>query len=286
MTSLAFTLVLAAALAHAGWNLLAKRAQGATGFNFLFTLFSVVLYLPLGVGVMVFQRPRLGPSQFGFMAGSVLFQTLYFFLLFRGYRSGDLSLVYPLARSTGPLLAVVAAIVFFNERPSALALGGAALILIGVFLMAGGPSKIARSGSGRAVFFALLTGAVIASYTLWDKQAVSALTIPPILLCYAQSLGRLILLTPYAWRRSGEVRAEWVTHRRSALAVAVLEPLAYILVLTALSFSPVSYVAPAREVSILIGAVLGTRFLAEGEVKRRLPAAAAMVVGVAAMALG
>ena len=105
-------------------------------------------------------------------------------------------------------------------------------------------------------------------------------------MCYSQSLGRLILLAPHAWRRSAEVRAAWRKFRGEALAVGVLEPLAYILILTALSFSPVSYVAPTREISILIGAVLGARLLGEGQTERRLLAAGAMVAGVAAIALG
>ena len=82
------------------------------------------------------------------------------------------------------------------------------------------------------------------------------------------------------------VRAEWQAHRREALVVAVLSPLAYILVLTALVFTPVSYVAPAREIGILIGVIFGARLLAEGHARRRLLAAGAMVLGIVALALG
>src|SRR5262249_61564717 len=81
-------------------------------------------------------------------------------------------------------------------------------------------------------------------------------------------------------------RVEWRDHRAEAIGVAVLAPLSYILVLTAMQFTPVSYVAPAREISILIGTAMGTRLLAEGDVHRRLAAAAAMVVGVVVLAVG
>ena len=136
------------------------------------------------------------------------------------------------------------------------------------------------------MWYALLTGALIAGYTLWDKYAVSALLIPPLLYDWASNLGRTLILAPMAYRRWDGVRATWRRHRRAVLGVAVLSPLAYILVLTALVFAPVSYVAPAREVSILIGAVMGARLLAEGHAPRRIAAALAMFAGIAALTAG
>ncbi len=115
---------------------------------------------------------------------------------------------------------------------------------------------------------------------------MSALLIPPLLQSWVTTLVITGLLTPLALRRLDAVRAAWRDHWREALGVAVLTPLSYILVLTALVSTPVSYVAPAREISILIGAVLGARLLAEGDVRRRLIAAGAMVAGVVALALG
>jgi len=97
---------------------------------------------------------------------------------------------------------------------------------------------------------------------------------------------RALLLTPNALRNPERLRDEWRRHKLEALVIAVLSPLAYILVLTALTFTPVSYVAPARGISILIGAALGARFLAEGKVRRRLLAASGVVVGVIFLALG
>ena len=96
----------------------------------------------------------------------------------------------------------------------------------------------------------------------------------------------MIVLTPFALRRWNDVRHHWSGNRLEVFGVAVLSPLAYILVLTALVFTPVSYVAPAREISILIGTGMGTRFLAEGEGRRRMVAAIAIVAGVLALALG
>ena len=286
MTVFALALVLAAAFMHATWNLLAKRAGGGPAFVWLCGALSSALYAPLVAALLLIQRPRLGALGLLFVCGSAVLHLAYFLMLQQGYRTGDLSLVYPLARGTGPLLSTAAAIAFFGERPTPLAIGGALLIAGGVFVLGGGTSTLRDASARRGSAFALLTGTLIAAYTLWDKRAVSVLLIPPLLLDWGANLGRAMLLTPFALRQWDKVRVEWWLHRREAFGVAVLTPLAYILVLTALVFTPVSYIAPAREISILIGTLLGTRLLAEGDAGRRLAAAGAMVLGVVALALG
>ncbi len=287
MTLLALALVLSSAFFHATWNLFTKRAGGGVIFIWLFATLAAVFYAPLAAAVVFFQQPYIGAAGLVFMSGSIVLHLAYFILLGQSYRAGgDLSLVYPFARGTGPVLATVAAIAFFGERPSLLALGGAALIISGVFLLTGSPSELREARAGRAVVYAALTGVLIASYTLWDKHAVSALLIPPILYDWANYLGRAVLLAPLALGRWERVRAEWTAHRREAIGTALLSPLSYILILTALVATPVSYVAPAREISILIAAVMGTHLLAESHAPRRLLAASAMVLGILGLTLG
>jgi drug/metabolite transporter (DMT)-like permease len=287
VTLFALALVLAAAFVHASWNLLAKRAgDGGPAFVWLFNSLSLLIYAPLAVAVVVFQRPQVGPVELVFMLGSGVLHLGYFLLLQRGYGVGDLSLVYPLARGTGPLIATAAAIAFFGERPTLLALSGVILITAGVFLLTRQPGIIKGSGLNLGVAYGLLTGASIAAYTLWDKHAVSALLIPPLLQNWSATLVSVALLTPLAVRRRAKVTAVWREYRPEVLGVALLTPLSYILVLTALISAPVSYVAPAREVSILIGTAMGASLLAEGDAKRRLIAAGAVVLGVVALALG
>jgi drug/metabolite transporter (DMT)-like permease len=287
VTLFALALVLAAAFVHASWNLLAKRAgDGGPAFVWLFNSLSLLIYAPLAVAVVVFQRPQLGPVELLFMLGSGVLHLGYFLLLQRGYGVGDLSLVYPLARGTGPLIATAAAIAFFGERPTLLALSGVVLIIAGVFLLAGQPGAFKGAGLNLGVAYGLLTGASIAAYTLWDKHAVSALLIPPLLQNWSATLVSVAALTPLALRRREKVVVVWREYRTEVFGVALLTPLSYILVLTALISAPVSYVAPAREVSILIGTAMGARLLAEGDAKRRLFAAGAVVLGVVALALG
>jgi drug/metabolite transporter (DMT)-like permease len=286
VTTFALALVLASAVAHATWNLFAKRAAGGVPFLWLALTLAIPLYAPLAIAVVLLAAPSIGPVEILWMFVSGALHVAYFIFLQRGYRAGDLSVVYPLARGTGPVLATVAAILIFGERPTTVAIAGAVAIVGGVFVLTGDPRKLRARGVGAAVGYALLTGVTIATYTLWDKRAVSALLIPPLLYDWGTNVWRVFILTPLALRRWPEIRAEWAANRRAAFAVAALSPLAYILVLTALAISPVSYVAPAREIGILFGVLLGARTLAEADIGRRSIAAILMVGGVIALALG
>jgi drug/metabolite transporter (DMT)-like permease len=131
-----------------------------------------------------------------------------------------------------------------------------------------------------------MSGVFIAAYTLWDRHGVATLAITPVLYDAGTAFTQLAFLTPFALRRWPEVTTHWREHRRYAFGVALLSPVAYILVLTAMTFTPVSYVAPAREISIVIGAFMGARLLKETDSRRRLLAALAMAAGVIALALG
>jgi drug/metabolite transporter (DMT)-like permease len=286
MTLGALTLILLAAFIHASWNLLNKRASGHVTFTWLVAVLSAIFYTPVALGVIFVTDLEIGVLELGLMTGSAALHSAYFILLNQGYRVGDLSLVYPLARGTGPLLSTIAAIWLLGERPSALALIGALLIIGGVVVITSNRKSLRQSGVKTAVLYAAVTGLFIAAYTLWDKQAVGRFAVPPLILDWGSNLGRAIFLTSLPARYPQETRVEWREHRFEAIGVALLAPLSYILVLTAMQFTPVSYVAPAREISILIGTAMGTRLLAEGDGPRRLVAASAMVLGVVALALG
>jgi drug/metabolite transporter (DMT)-like permease len=110
--------------------------------------------------------------------------------------------------------------------------------------------------------------------------------ISPLLLDYASSLGRAILLAPLAARRLPEIRGYWRDHRIAVIAIAIFNPLAYILVLYALTFTPVVYVAPTREISVLLTVLMGSLLLGEGDMKRRLKWALVILTGVSLLATG
>lgn len=286
MTAFALSLILAAAVIHASWNYFLKRSGGGAVFVWLFASLSALIYLPLAALVIWWEKPEFGWVHYGLMFASAVLHTAYYLLLDRGYRSGDLSVVYPIARGTAPLITVLCAVLLLGEHPTPIAVAGALLIGGGAVALTGDPRKLKQSGNYPAVGFALLTGCMIASYTLVDKIAVAAWLIPPLVQDWATNFGRVLLMTPMVLGRRHEIVPTWRRAKKEIIAVALLCPLSYILVLTAMVFTPVSYVAPAREVSILVAALMGTQLLAEGNVAQRLGAAAAMVAGIVCLALG
>ncbi|MFC4858313.1 EamA family transporter [Actinophytocola glycyrrhizae] len=277
MHPVAIVLVLSAAVAHAGWNIFAKRVpDGGALFVWLGAAWSGIFLLP--VTVVIVWRDGMAASWWLAFAVSGVVHLGYFVLLQRGYRVGDLSVVYPLARGTGPLLSVVAAVWLLGERPGLVALAGAAAVVAGVFIIGG-------LGTGPGVGYGLATGTLIATYTLWDAHAVTALAVPPVLLMCGSALVETVLLAPYALARRDAVGRIWREHRAAVLAVAVLSPLAYVLVLFAMRLAPVSMVAPARELSIVAGSLGAWLLLGEPNPVRRLSGAVIVLAGVAAIAV-
>jgi drug/metabolite transporter (DMT)-like permease len=224
---------------------------------------------------------------------------VYFATLLRGYRLGDLSVVYPLARGTGPLLTALVATTFWGEALGTIGWVGVSGIVGGIVVIAGGPSLVrALRRGGRShddlarlrtgVGYGLATGAFISLYTLIDGYAVKHAHVSPILVDYLSNIVRLPLtafvilllgrreplpMRPYA-------RQMW----RGALAVGALSPVAYVLVLYAIGMAPLSQIAPMREVSMLFAAYLGGSQLAERNPRERLLGAACIAAGVIAIA--
>ncbi len=297
MTGLALALVLASALVHASWNFLLKKSGGGPGIITAACLLSLVAYAPVVAGAAWIQGYDFRPVHLALMLGSGLVHTVYFLLLDRAYRSGgDLSIVYPLARATGPLLTIGVAVLVLGERPGPYAVAGAGLVVTSALVLAGNPFAWHKRGSSpgrggtdarQAVGFALLTGFTISIYTITDKASVAAWLIPPLVYDWGCNFFRSLVLVPFTQRRwPGSIGKAWRERRGTVIAIALLSPLSYILVLTAMVFTPVSLVAPAREVSILFAALMGAHFLKEGDLLRRLVAAAGMALGVAGLITG
>lgn len=285
MTFFALSLILVSAVMHATWNYFLKRVGGDITFIWLFTLMSSIIYAPLALALIIYSRPHIGWMEILFIVGTAAIHLLYSFLLQKGYKIGDFSLVYPIARGTGPMLAAIGAIFVYQEKLTWIELVGVLLIVGSIFFLTGGLKALKQSTSLLPMMYGLAVGVTIAGYTLLDKGAVSVLLIAPLLLNYFSNLGQLIVLTPVAVRRWGKVRFEWTHHKKEAIGIGTLNSLAYILVLTTMVFTPVSHVAPVREISILIGTLMGTRLLAEGFGMRRMIAAGAMVTGIIVVAL-
>jgi len=286
LTALALALIFGSAILHATWNLLAKRAAGGVEFVWLIALTVTVCYAPLLAVYVWLERPSFTLQHALLAAGSAIIHVAYFVSLQRGYRAGDLSLVYPLARGSGPALATALAILFLGERPGPQALMGTLLVVLSVFVLASGNGgRRAGAGQRRAVLYGLATGVFISLYTTWDGYAVGHAGAAPIVFMLVAEAFRAVILAPIALRNRPEVARIWREYKGATIGVALLSTLAYLMVLTAMQFTPVSLVAPTREISILIGTVLGARLLAEGQWRRRLLGALGMVAGVVLLAL-
>lgn len=287
MSSTSLALIALAAVMHATWNLAAKKAQGGQPFLGLCSVIMTFAYaLPVAWVVREHGLPTRGAAWLALFASGAI-HLAYFSILQRGYREADLSVVYPVARGTGPLISIALAVTILGERPSAQAYVGALVVVLGVFLLAGGASLLhAHDGRARAgLVWGSYTGLSIALYTVVDGYSVRSLQLSPLLVDYLGHLMRIAWVAPAALRNRATFVAEARSTLRYALVVGTLGPLSYLLVLTAMKDSPVSYVAPARELSLLVGAFFGARLLAEGELRRRLLCAGVIAMGVLLIAL-
>jgi drug/metabolite transporter (DMT)-like permease len=267
MTGLALILVLLSALSHATWNLLAKRAINPEVFLWCVLVSSNLLLIPLFV-FLIWKYQIVYPGWW-FIFGTVVLHVLYFAFLGRSYARTDLSLAYPIARGIGPVLVPIIGALLLKEVITPLAVIGIICVVAGIFVVywwgsfkeiLHDPLKIIRESGAR---YALLTGLVIAAYSVWDKVGVSYVN--PFLYMYFLIMGSVLLLTPYIWRMHGtsKIRIEIRKKLGSIILSGLLMFLAYGLILFAFQFSRVSYIAPAREVGIVIGVVLGTLLLRE-----------------------
>jgi drug/metabolite transporter (DMT)-like permease len=275
--------VLLAACTHASWNLVAKTAARSRHFVWLYSMASLFIWSGPAIWVLVHTHWHPGPQPWLALAATALLHLAYSLALQSGYRAGDLSLVYPIARGTGPLLSFAGAALLLGERP-----GG--IPLIGVLLVASGIALVAelwrpRRQSPRAgILWGLITGTCIASYTLNDGWAVKYLAISPILVDFTGNLFRAIVLARPALSNVTQLRHEVREFGHAALVVGALGPLGYILVLWAMTMAPISHVAPARELATLVGTYFGSRLLKERIGWSRVAGALCIVLGVICLA--
>lgn len=285
--ALAVGLVLISACMHATWNVLAKRSADPLAFMATFSLVAVVIYAP-ATAVML-ARHGLPAAGVPFLLLSGALQIVYVFCLAAAYSNGALSLTYPVARGTGVLLVPLLAVPLLGERPSQIAYGGIALILLGLLtinvLAARGRAAQELVTGRRGLVFASLTGLCIASYSLVDKRGVAH--VHPLIYVYGLIALMTLGVAPYAlWRRRPAMLREWRLNRPAVLVGAVLNLGTYLIVLAALRLSDVSYIVPLRETSIVFATLLGVVVLHERVGWVRLAGCGLVASGVLAIALG
>ena len=287
----ALALVVLAGFIHACWNIAAKKAGGDVRFAAFTSVVMMLFWAPLGLWLGWQQVPQWGQREWALVGASALLHVGYFIVLLRGYRQADLTVVYPLARGSGPLLSSLVAIALLGEQITAAGLAGIAAVVGGVFLIAGGPGlwRAAHDHAHRervhaGVRYGVMTGVFIASYTVVDGYAVKFALMSPILIDYFGNLIRLLLIGPTLLHDRPAVAALWRSQWKYACIVGIISPVSYVLVLYAMQVAPLSHVAPAREVSMLFAALMGGHLL--GEKDRGLRVVGAVLIAAGVMALG
>ena len=289
MTTLALILVLLSAVAHATWNFLIKRAANQEVFIWWVLISISVLLSPLAA-ILIWRYPISYPGWW-FILGTAVLHALYFVFLGRSYTCADLSLVYPIARGTGSVLVVpVIGVLLLKEIITTLAIVGIISVVLGIFTVYWwgqfqkvfrDPFRFFREAGAR---YTLLTGLVIAVYSVWDKMGVSYVN--PFLYMYFLVLGSALFLAPYICRVHGtKVRIEVERRAGSIIMSGLLMFISYALILFALQFSRVSYISPAREVGVVVGVLFGTLLLGEPFGKGRVLGSCLIVFGLVLLSL-
>ncbi len=305
MPTLAIALVLVAAVLHAGWNVLLKTSGDTLWTAVRLQAIGTAILLPVGIAAWLWNgRPAVSGEAFGLAIASGVVEAIYFVCLSAAYKRGALSLVYPLARGSAPLLAVAVGIFLLGERLAPLALAGVGSLLVGILLVARPWQALQSAGAAQrgAIGFALATGASIATYSAIDRLgvratepwlygsilAVAATTFLAITVVVGRRVGFLApapVADPEARPANGPLRPGPL---RDAVA-GVLALAAYLLVLVAYSIAPLATVAPLRESGIVLAAAWGTLRLGEASGRReagsRVAAAGLVVVGAILLAV-
>jgi len=280
----ALSLIVLAAFIHATWNLLAKRAAHAGPvFVFVYTGIAAVAYLPWTLWLILEGAVSWNLPVIVCIVLSGALHLAYSLFLQRGYQVADLSVVYPIARGTGPLLSTLGAFLLLDETPSAHGVGGLIAIVTGIILIStqGDLTKFRQPEARSGLRWGTITGGTISSYTVVDAYGVKMLGIHPVVLDWFANITRVAMLLPWVLANRRSVRERMQNRWILAVAVGLLSPLSYILVLMALRIgAPLSLAAPAREMSMMVGALMGMFILREKVGPGRLLGCAILVTGV------
>ena len=289
MSGLALILVVVAAFLHASWNLLAKKSKKKIAFIWWFLLIATIGYLPMFL--YYWPRTTVGSTGWICIIATGILHALYFWFMGGAYERGDLSLVYPLSRGSGPLLVPVLAIIFLQEQLSLAGVVGIFLVILGIYCIHLKSFTLVafiepfRALRGSASVWALCTGGTIAGYSLIDKVGVG-LVYPPVYI-YLMFVISLLLLSPYVLaKQRAALKLEWLVNKGPVLIDGVLVLFTYLMILFAFRLSKVSYVVAAREVSIVFSAFLGIVWLKEKHAPQKLAGAALIALGVVFIGLG
>jgi len=272
--------VLLAALLHASWNAMIKSGSDVLMDTAAIVVGAGVIALPCLLLV-----PLPAPTSWPYIVASIITHLAYYFFMVSAYRSGDLSLVYPLMRGVAPLLTGVLAIVWMREWPGTLGWVGMLLISLGVVALAFRPPRLgaALHGHGRAVGYALANAVVIAVYTIIDGSGARLSGNAWAYIVWLFALDALPFSVYLLVTRRREFLAALAERRQRGLIGGGLSAAAYAISVWAMTKAPVALVASLRETSVLFATLIGARLLKEHLTPRRWLGVVAVAAGVVAL---
>ena len=289
MSLTALVLVLTAALVHATWNYFLKKANATRPFWWLVYIITAVITVPTLFIYDLQALSNITPIGWLVIALSAPIHVIYGQVLQIGYKKSDYSIVYPTARGTGPLITVLCAVLILGDRPSFWGWIGIVLILASIVLLAMPHKQDKQTQDLRiraGIFWGFLTGCFIAGYSFCDAWAVQQETgLTPLSFYFPSIAVRAIVFAPFImmhanWKAESKEILTTPRLQKALAVVTVGSPLAYILVLYAMTIAPLAYVAPSREVGMMIGVVLGGLLLRERLSVTRLAGVIGMTLGV------
>ena len=266
MNIIAFTLVVISAGMHAYWNYLLKKSEDTKVFIWLFLFFSMLIFFPFFIALAPIDIPVSG---WCCILTAGLAHALYLVSLSSAYEKGDLSFVYPLARSAPIIFVLIGAMLFLGEIPSELGMAGIILIMLGCYslhldsLRALFQPLTLKSLNSKSSQLALLTAGFISLYSLIDRVGIEYVQIFNYI--YLVFVFMFVFYTPFILirRDKREIKAEWTSNKRNILIVAFLCFFTFFLVLIAMSLAKLSYVVALRQLSIIFSVALGAWVLKE-----------------------
>ena len=305
LTTVAIILVLTAAVAHSSWNMMVRRSTTPAVTTALMAVVSAVVVMPLAIYLLVTDFPS--GTGWWFILATIVLHIFYFATLGYAYSTGELTVVYPIARGLGVAIIPILGVFILGESMTILAVLGAVSIVVGIagvmasdvrippvgIMVAGIYNLVTRNrpeGQSMpkpkpAILLAVATGVVIGIYSVVDKQGVQHVT-PALYMFWLQlggGLGMIAFMSRFETRDS--FVSEWSRHWKIILFGGVLQFAAYTLVLTALQTSQVSYVGPFRELAVLFGVIYGAMALKERVTPLRAAGALAIAAGAVAIAM-
>ncbi len=274
MSTTVLLIVLLAALLHALWNALVKTSAdraitlGLVATGHCLPAFALMPFVPIPA-----------TEAFPFIIASTVIHWAYYYFLNVSYRFGDLSLIYPIARGTAPVMVALGAMVWADESLSLWAWIGILTVSAGIMVLAA-----IRHGDERGIVAALVTSAIIAAYSVVDGIGirVSGTPIGYVVWLFAAEIFVAVFVIATRFERAASIgqRALFL-----GLSGGLISGLAYGLALFAKTLAPIGIVSAVRETSVIFAALIGVMWLGEGPAKRRLVAASIVAIGVIILAL-